>query len=417
MGLLTIILLGIIPTILFLFGGARIALSQLDLHTDRQFFFYLLGGSVFLLLVQAAVSLISCLSGWEALDLLRYLLLPVLLSFLALLLLNLHALRNSSRQEWRNFLWLAAALLLLLGSLLWQTFDIGLLILAGALILALVWAVASHWEAAAFLLSLLVLLGLARLAFTGMDQAFESLPAWLSTPINYLSYFSAALGIALAAALVASALRKFQNRYPLAVESSRLRFSAILQLGLALLLLACLAYTILWLSIWDQTSDGVGGVLFAMESGLIGVAAGAVMGMKAKSWFRSAGFFYALLVPLLMFGSFTYGWSVSYHELTEQRAARIQAALERYKDQEGAYPAALSGLVPRQLLWVPEPVILRGEDWCYASSGGGYYLGVYWREYFSTPLELRLLMQQGDRIEIPTACEDRLKMLKEKYDF
>jgi hypothetical protein len=266
-------------------------------------------------------------------------------------------------------------------------------------------------------LSLLVFLGQARLVFTGEDQAFEVLPAWLSTPINFLSYFSTALAVALAAALVASALRKLQKRHGPATESSRLRFSATLQLSLALLLLACLAYTIIWLSIWDQTSDGVGGVLFAMESGLMGVAAGAVMGIKAKSWHRSAGFFYALLVPVLMFSAFAYGWSVSYHELTEQRAARIEAALERYKERTGTYPAELDELVPRQLLWVPEQVILRGEDWCYAGGGESYLLGVYWREYFSTPLELRLLAQQGEGIQIPPACQDHLQELKRKYDF
>jgi hypothetical protein len=416
MGLLSIILLGIIPAMLFLFGGARVARSQLNLQTDRQFFFFLLGGSVFLFLVQAAVSLLSSLAGWEALDLLWYLLLPSLLSFLALFLLNFQALRNSSRQEWRKFFLLAAVLVLLLGSLLAQTLDIGLLILAGALILALVWAVASRWEVAAFLLSLLVFLGLARLVFTGMDQALEGLPAWLSMPINYLSYFSAALAVALAASLVTSALRKLQDLGKPAAAPSGLQFSAVLQLGLALLLLACLAYTILWLSIWDQTSDGMGGVLFAMESGLIGVAAGAVMGMKAKSWFSSAGFFYALLVPLLMFGSFTYGWSVSYHELTERRAARIEAAIERYHERVGVYPSDLSELVPCELLWVPEQVILRGEDWCFASGANGYLLGAYWREYFSAPLEFYLLFQQGDWTRIPPACEDRLRGLKQKYD-
>jgi hypothetical protein len=417
MGLLSIILLGIIPTVLFLFGGAWAVRSQLEAQSDRQFFFYLLGGSALLLLVQFTAGLIARLAGWEALDLLRYMLIPVLLSFLALILLNLKALGGSSRQERLRAFLLGMALVLLLAGILVQTFDIGLIILAGALILALVWAVATRWDAVALLLSFLVLLGLARLASTELGQAVESLPDWLGTPLDFISWFSAALAVSLAAVLVTSVLRKFQQlRHP-DTTPTRLWFSASLHFGLALLLLLCLAYTIFWLSIWDQTSDGVGGVLFAMQSGLIGVAAGAVMGIKSKSWFRSSGFFFALLVPALMFGAFTYGWSVSYHDLTERRAARIQAALERYHDRLGVYPAELSELTPRELLWVPAQVILRGEDWCYNSREDGYLLGVYWREYFSTPLELRFLVTVGEEVEVPRACEERLKELTLKYDF
>jgi hypothetical protein len=417
MGILSVILLGIIPTVLFLIGGWWAARNLDGEPSHRQLFFYLLAGSVLLLLVQFLAGLLARIAGWESLSFFMYLLMPVILAFLALLLLNLKALKGSSLQERRKGLMLGAALVLLLAGILVQTNDVGLLILAGAILLALVWAVASRWDAAGILLSLLVLLAIFGVVSTELREWIDGLPAWLGGIFTLFSGVSAAFAVALAAVLIASALRKFQQARSTSPAPAGLWFSAFLGFGLALLLLACLAYAIVWLSIWDQTSDGMGGVLFAMESGLMGVAAGAVMGVKAKRWFRSSGFFFALLVPVLMFGAFSYGMSVSYHELTQQRAERIAEALERYHARLGQYPAELGELTPRELLWVPGQVILQREDWCYRGVNDRYLLGAYWRQHFSTPLELKIYASAGDPLDAPLACQARLKELKQLYDF
>jgi len=153
-----------------------------------------------------------------------------------------------------------------------------------------------------------------------------------------------------------------------------------------------------------------------MQSGIVGAAAGAVMGIKARNWLRSSGFLFALLIPLLMFGAFTYGWAVSYHALTEQRAARIEAALERFHARHGRYPVELKELAPRELLWIPSQVILQDEDWCYQGGQDFYRLGAFWREYFSTPLELKIYASAGAPPETGWVCQDRLAEQKQKYD-
>ncbi len=46
----------------------------------------------------------------------------------------------------------------------------------------------------------------------------------------------------------------------------------ILQVGMAVFLLGGLIYTIYWASIWDQTSDGLGGIYLAQFGAMAGVS-------------------------------------------------------------------------------------------------------------------------------------------------
>jgi hypothetical protein len=147
-----------------------------------------------------------------------------------------------------------------------------------------------------------------------------------------------------------------------------------MRFGFAGVLLGFLAYLIAWASIWDQTSDGLVGVMFSMWVSLTAIAAGILMGFTASNWHRSSGLIFALLVPLLLFGAFRYGWAVSYHEITDKRANQIQHAIESFHIENGTYPEELRELVPNYLFWIPEPVILRGESWCY--QGGREFLAV-----------------------------------------
>jgi hypothetical protein len=122
------------------------------------------------------------------------------------------------------------------------------------------------------------------------------------------------------------------------------------------------------------------------------------------------------LVPLLLFGAFRYGWAVSYHEITEKRANQIQHAIESFHIENGTYPEELRELVPNYLFWIPEPVILRGESWCYQGGRDFYQLGAYFREYFSTPLSLQIYASAGKfPVEI-WDCEQRLPEMKARYD-
>ena len=128
------------------------------------------------------------------------------------------------------------------------------------------------------------------------------------------------------------------------------------------------------------------------------------------------GIAYAILVPLAMIGAARYGWSVPYHSITEDRALRIQSALEHFHTRAGRYPAALGELVPRDLVWIPVPVILPGEDWCYQGGAEYYRLGSVYREYFNEPLSLQVYASAGSPPAEGWACQERLAEMKARYD-
>jgi hypothetical protein len=185
--------------------------------------------------------------------------------------------------------------------------------------------------------------------------------------------------------------------------------------ALALSLLICLAYAIYWMSVWDQTSDGLGGVFTAVPAGYLAIITGMVMVVAASGKTRIAGILFMLLVPTLFFQAFHAGWRVSYHTITEVRAARIAAALDQFQAREGHYPETLADLTPRDLLWAPRPVILRAEDWCYQASDDHYRLAAFYREFFSSPVSLRVYATAGEPPAGPWECEDRVAEVKARY--
>ena len=65
--------------------------------------------------------------------------------------------------------------------------------------------------------------------------------------------------------------------------------------------------------------------------------------------------------------------------------ARLQAAIEAYQERTGVYPSTLKQLTPRQMLSVPVPVIIPGQDWCYESTAEYYRLGYITRQHWSDP--------------------------------
>jgi hypothetical protein len=107
---------------------------------------------------------------------------------------------------------------------------------------------------------------------------------------------------------------------------------------------------------------------------------------------------------------------VSYHAITEQRAATIATGLERYHARTGAYPQGLGELTPRDLLVIPQPVILQGEAWCYQGMADSYRLGAVSREYFSSPLSIQVFASAGGQLAEAWSCDARLEELKAIYD-
>jgi hypothetical protein len=193
--------------------------------------------------------------------------------------------------------------------------------------------------------------------------------------------------------------------------------SAILRFGLALLLLAGLIYTILWGSVWDQTYDGMTGIILSVFCSLVSIGAGVLMAFTLTGKLRIASLIFLIVVPVLLFQGFNLGWQISNLEITARRAARIQRAVERFHARQQAYPAALDDLIPRDLLWLPEPVILKGEGWCYQGGGDYYRLGAFYRDFFSSPLSVKVYAQAGSPPFAGWECAARLWEMKARYDW
>ena len=409
-----LIQIGIIPALLVVLAGMLILHVGSDRTAGRRFLLFLLAVGVLLI---AAVFVAGQLDHRPAFQVLN-LLAPVLIGVLALILVHLKLLAQLSRGEKARASLLGLAILALLALTWRQPSGMASVILLGALLLAAVWALVGTFDALGLALGLVCLALLALFnALPLVDPDLQSL-TWLRLPFAILLYILPGLVVALAAVLISAGLRLLPRPDTAGKPGAApvFWFPAVWRLGLAALLLGTLAYTILWASIWDQTSDGLGGIMFSTQAALIAIAAGMLMGVTATGWRRSAGLAFAVLVPLLMFGAFDYGWDVSYHAITEARVARIQRAVERFHARDGRYPEELKELVPCDLLWIPGPVILQGQGWCYQGGQDHYRLGTFYREYFSTPISLRIYASAGSAPESVWACEEKLAELKARHD-
>jgi hypothetical protein len=107
---------------------------------------------------------------------------------------------------------------------------------------------------------------------------------------------------------------------------------------------------------------------------------------------------------------------VDYRRLTEARAERISQALADYFSRERRFPEHLSQLIPQDALYLPGPVIIYGQDWCYESSGVSYRLGYITREHWSDPrLIARTYSEIGAAFDELQVCSEEVAEIIERY--
>jgi hypothetical protein len=289
-------------------------------------------------------------------------------------------------------------------------------VLIGALVLVIAWLLGRASDGLAVMLSLLAMLLLGWINWY-MAAGPSKAPQWIPAFAFTMLYALPGMAVALAAVLVISGMKQLS---PKPVEW----FSpggptwprAVLRFGLAGLLLAGLAYTILWGSIWDQTNDGLTGIWFTTQAVLVAIGAGVLMTFVLKGRQVRVAAIFLLGVPVVMILALSQGWHNSNREITAGRAARLQRAVERFHAREQWYPATLDELTPQDLLWIPGPVILSGEGWCYQGGQGYYRLGAFYRDYFSTPLLVKIYAQAGTPPATGWECGERLAEMKARYD-
>lgn len=400
MGMTGLNQIGILPALVLTMGGLLVMRSTEEEKAQRRLLLYLLVvGNLLLLALFIAIQMTPPRDNrpyWQV----SAVLMPTVIGVLALIVLRGKHLIAMSRGTQLLALLLALGLAGVVIAY-WNTWF-GMFILPGVLVLTLGWAAGRRFQKTTVFAAILLLL-----ALFGLNMLFNasagapSPPPWLAIPLSIGFVVLPGMLVVIAAVLLTNSLQSRDGK------------PALLPILLALGLLGYLAYSIFWASVWDQTSDGLEGVLL-WPAALIAVGAGMAMAVALTRWRRGVGLLFAVLVPLLIYQAFERGWQVSYHDITDARAERIVQALTDYHQREGVYPPTLDALTPRYLLRVPQPVELRGETWCYQGGADFYQLGFFFREFFSMPVELQVYATVGEP-DGAWACEEQLAAMKERY--
>lgn len=413
MDLITTIQLAAIPALFIIVVSAVVQRrSQEEPSVGRRWFFGMLALSAG---IQLLIFLVRLLSPPEGIGLSYFLAvacLPALLGMLALAVLDVHIWIGMPATQ-KALTFLAAAVIIASAFLAFQPYGLSFVLLVGALILALAWTLRKLPRGFLVGLSLLVLLLLSLWIEIDYNRGKASFPDVIQPFFGLLLLFISVFGILLAAVLIHGV---FQDAAGRAVLNKWGRFYLAVRSGMALMLVGALAYDIYWSSLWDQTTDGISGIYIAGLTSITAIAAGMIMGVRTAGKRRGVGGFFAVLIPVVLFGAFRLGYGTDYQELTAQRAARIQTALEHYKTKNGIYPEDLQGLVPGELPVIPQPLIYPGEGWCYQAGPDYYQLSTYYREYFSTPFSLRDYAVAGSPPGPDAACQSHLAELKRQHD-
>ncbi|MBZ0277394.1 MAG: hypothetical protein K8I60_14710, partial [Anaerolineae bacterium] len=94
---------------------------------------------------------------------------------------------------------------------------------------------------------------------------------------------------------------------------------------------------------------------------------------------------------------------------------RIAQALAQFQAREGRYPQTLAELTPGDLPYLESPIMIPGEDWCYQGSDDFYRLASFYREYFSSPISLRVYQSAGEAPAGDWDCDGREAAVRERY--
>jgi hypothetical protein len=283
------------------------------------------------------------------------------------------------------------------------------MVLPGALILFLIWWLGLRFDWVSEALGLTALGAL--LFFSQTTGSVQTLPLWVSIPRGTLFLLSPFFLVVVPAVFLTRGLQqRSANGQDDLKKLSRGR--TVFRALLAFTMLAALTYTAFWGGIWDQTVDLGIGFMISPFGSIAAIVAGLMMTLTLRGKSRLVGLLYLLLVPSLLLRTYDAGMNISHHSLTEERAEKIAQALEQFHAREGHFPESLGALTPRDLLYIPQPIILLGETWCYRGAQNYYQLAAIYREYWSMPLSLRTYASKGTPPAETWSCEERLAELE-----
>jgi hypothetical protein len=176
-------------------------------------------------------------------------------------------------------------------------------------------------------------------------------------------------------------------------------------LTLSILLLVKFYHNLSGLIMWENTYDPIE-FLWLFLPILIAILCGIILLLNLPGKSKLAGLLFLLLVPAMMFIVYVPAVNIDPHQVTTERAERLSYAIENYYQREGKYPQTLSQLVPRDRLFIPVPMIINGQSWCYDAGLDYYRLGYVDRCHWSSPNFFGTVFKSvGDVSGLPAVCD------------
>ena len=403
MNMINALLLGILPAILLVWVSSHVRALAEDEKATQRWLLFLLGVLIPLLVTLA----IAVSTSNQASSFVFALLLPVTCGIVAYLFLHLFSGQMVwSRDTVKTLLLslIVVFLFILLG--IAGELAMPVFIILGGFLLALVWKVwiwIGRWYLVAWTVQMILLC--VSIWATDAHTPLLETPSWLASIVQTtLVFLIPGLAVIVAAHLV------YMSQVG---DQSKDWRQVILIFLLVVSILLLIGYQIALASVWDVATDGLGGIFLWLWVSVSGIASAMVMARFLPNRQKRLALAFALIVPISMRYAFRIGthgpdgqWGMSPTFVTERRAETIGRAIQRYYDQHGRYPQALNDLVPRNLVYIPKPIMIPGQTWCYEGGAEYYRLGYVYRQYFSTPASVRIHVADGNPPDLDWACED-----------
>jgi hypothetical protein len=171
-------------------------------------------------------------------------------------------------------------------------------------------------------------------------------------------------------------------------------------------------YHLYYQFVWDSTTDSIDFILLFGPLSAVCVS-GVWLSLNLHTcrnlWY---GLFFTVFLAVSVIAVYVIAKRTDYHLLTEKHAATVARAVDSYYARNERYPQSLHQLVPRTVVFLPKPVILHGQDWCYQSGDAYYRLGYVSRDRWSSPaLMVKIYKSAGDIPDLPALCKEETEAI------
>jgi hypothetical protein len=234
------------------------------------------------------------------------------------------------------------------------------------------------------------------------NYRFIDSPIWIAViglPITFFPAFVIAVAGYLIFDILSGSLSKDMIKIPVGVI-------------LVVITVFALGYQMYLASVWDVATDGLGAPVLWMLISIASIVAAMLIawllsGPRQLIAFAFAGIMLLTLQYPNWFG--TYGpdgeWGDSPAYITEHRAEKINQAIQSYYESHGEYPNSLWALFPQNLVYIPRPMMIPGQTWCYEGGQNYYRLGYVYRQYFSSQASVQIHAYAGEPPNSYWPCE------------